>query len=105
LALPAPLAIGADLSEAWPLDVDAAAQVTAGDINGDGVAEVVASGGGLPPRILWIDADGVRVESVDAWHVDGMSPVLGDVDGDVDVDLVTLEPGFGAVVWPSGMVP
>lgn len=86
-------ALGA--AEVVMLDATPASGVASGDLDGDGIQELAVTGGGAPPRLF---RGGVRYD-LPAWHSAGTSPVFADLDGDVDLDLATFEPGFGGVIW------
>jgi hypothetical protein len=87
--------------EELPIVLDEAPgeEVVIGDLNGDGRDEIIISGGGAPPRVFGATDEGFLRRDLPDWHAAGFSPVLADIDGDVDLDLITLEPEFGAIVW------
>jgi hypothetical protein len=97
--------LGSGTPELTLLDDTPVDGVAVGDLNGDGVAEIVVTGGGLPPRVFWLAGDAVRVDTLPGWHGAARAPLLADVDRDADLDILTLEPGFGAVIWRNGAAP
>ena len=95
-----------DLSDRSPatermvqLDPRPASGLAVGDLNGDGQIEIVVTGGGVAPRFLNRVDDGYLTEEGPPWHSAAISPVFADLDGDVDTELITLEPEFGPVIW------
>ena len=84
-----------------PFEIDGspASEVAIGDLNGDRGLEIVVTGGGVPPRFFGRVDDGYVSERGPAWHGAAESPIFADLDGDVDTELVTLEPDFGPVIW------
>lgn len=84
----------------WELiDPGPGSSVATGDLNGDGRYEIAIGDeiGGL--RLLSPDDEGYSAEPAPPWHTAGSSPVFVDLDGDFDEELVTLEHGFGPIVW------
>jgi len=84
----------------WDLiDPSPGSSVASGDLNGDGRYEIAVGDavGGL--RLLSPEEEGYVAEAAPPWHTAGSSPVFVDLDGDFDEELVTLEQGFGPIVW------
>lgn len=93
-----------DLSESLveqQIDSGPATEVAAGDLNGDGLEEIVALGGGNAPRIFILGPGSLVQMDFPDWHADGQNPWLVDIERDFDLDLVTFQPGFGAVIWTN----
>jgi FG-GAP-like repeat len=76
--------------------------VAAGDLDGDGRAEIVV-GSGTTPEVRVLSGDGVPRTSFDAYvrttdHTDGVRVAVGDVNGDGTQEIVTAPGRFAPVV-------
>ncbi|MBV8960479.1 MAG: VCBS repeat-containing protein [Actinobacteria bacterium] len=93
---------GRSLSFFAPGGGSGGAYVTAGDLDGDGVDEiVVGSGAGVPSQVYIYSADGTLRSSFAPYQnfTGGVSVAIGDVTGDGTPDIITGPgPGTGPIV-------
>ncbi|MBN1947440.1 MAG: VCBS repeat-containing protein [Bradymonadales bacterium] len=87
------------------LSNDPAHGIALGDLNGDGLDEVVMTSPETAPSVIWWRDGVVEVRLLPSWHSAARSPVLADLDRDNDLELITLHPGFGAILWRNDASP